>query len=269
MAEPYLEELRQCLPTPDPMVLALRLARSTLYQLSGIGPAVDMAKGIADRASTTWRNARADGRNVAVASYQVAGVLFYDAIGAMGIWRWWTGEDPVTLRQYSKWEARAEGARGLVQLALTALGGAEGLHAARAALAGRAAALAPRSGGRAWTWGYGKIGDRAAEGAYQAIRESTTDVAAISRYTKLKAGRLQKIKDYLFNNPQWTGADGEIAAAWHRLRTGRGTEVDKLLLKHETAEMWLQRVKGLSQEKAHRLARLKYDWQKIIEGTLD
>jgi hypothetical protein len=105
------------------------------------------------------------------------------------------------------------------------------------------AADSAATGGRAWTWGYGQIGDDIAEAAYKAIRESTTDVAAISRYTNLRSQRLQRIKDYLFKNPEWTGVDGEIAAAWHRLRTGRGTEVDKLLLKHETAEMWLRRVK--------------------------
>ncbi|GIW99632.1 MAG: hypothetical protein KatS3mg111_2965 [Pirellulaceae bacterium] len=42
-----------------------------------------------------------------------------------------------------------------------------------------------------------------------------------------------------------------------------------LLLKHETAEMWLRQVKGLSYEEAHRLANQKYNWQKIIEGALD
>ena len=125
------------------------------------------------------------------------------------------------------------------------------------------------SGGRTWAWGSGKIGDDAAVGAYKAIRESTTDVAAISRYTNLKPGRLEKIKDYLFNNKEWTGADGEIAASWHRLRTGRGNSTDMLLLKHETAEMWLRRVNGMSYQDAHRLANEKFNWQKIIEGTLD
>ncbi len=76
---------------------------------------------------------------------------------------------------------------------------------------------APTStGGRSWTWGYGKIGDDAAEGAYQAIRESTTDVAAISRYTGYKPDRLQRIKNYLFNNPEWTGViDSEANTSQH------------------------------------------------------
>jgi hypothetical protein len=140
---------------------------------------------------------------------------------------------------------------------------------AATSLADDAARLASRSGGRTWAWGFGKIADDAAAGAYEAIRESTTDVAAISRYTNLKPSRLEKIKDYLFNNKEWTDADGEIAAAWHRLRTGRGDATDMLLLKHETLEMWLRRVKGLSYQEAHRLANNRFNWQKIIEGTLD
>jgi len=82
------------------------------------------------------------------------------------------------------------------------------------------------TGGRTWTFGNGPIADDVAETAYQASREYTTDVAAISRYTKYEASRFQKIIDYLFNNKEWTGADGEIASALHQLRTGRGTDVD-------------------------------------------
>jgi hypothetical protein len=53
-----------------------------------------------------------------------------------------------------------------------------------------------RDGGIAW----GKLAEADAELAYQAIRKSTTDIEAIARYNNLKPERLQKIKDYLFNN---------------------------------------------------------------------
>jgi len=109
------------------------------------------------------------------------------------------------------------------------------------------------SGGR-WRWGYNAIPDTEAAAAYQAIRESTTDVAASARYTGYKPDRIRRIKDYLFNNPEWTAADAEIAAAWHRLRTGRGTNLDRLLLKHETAEMFLRQRYGLDYWEAHRRA---------------
>jgi hypothetical protein len=57
----------------------------------------------------------------------------------------------------------------------------------------------------------------------------------------------------------------EIAAAWHRLRTGHETDVDKLLLKHETAEMWMRQVKGADYWEAHRRANQHWNWGKAIE----
>ncbi len=120
-----------------------------------------------------------------------------------------------------------------------------------------------RTGGQ-WRWGYQKLANSDAAAAYQAIRESTTDVAAIGRYTGYNPTRLQRIKDYLFKNPEWTGADAEIAAAWHRLRTGRGTEVDRLLLKHETAEMFLRQRYGLDYLDAHRRANRNWNWERAI-----
>jgi hypothetical protein len=131
--------------------------------------------------------------------------------------------------------------------------------------AAEATAIARATSGGRWRWGYGAIREGEAEAAYQAIRESTTDVSAISRYTGYKADRIQGIKDYLFNNPEWTGADSDIAAAWHRLRTGRGTEVDRLLLKHETAEMWMRRARGADYWEAHRRANQHWNWQRAIE----
>ena len=130
----------------------------------------------------------------------------------------------------------------------------------------RGPTVATMSGGRKWRWGFGQIGDDAAEAAYQAIRESTTDVAAISRYARLKPGRIERIKTYLFNNPEWTGADGAIAGAWHRLRTGRGTPTDRLLLKHETAEMWYRKNVADSYRAAHQQANKKWNWERAIQN---
>ena len=36
-----------------------------------------------------------------------------------------------------------------------------------------------------------------------------------------------------------------------------------LLLKHETAEMWLRRVNGMSYQDAHRLANEKFNWKDV------
>jgi RHS repeat-associated protein len=116
---------------------------------------------------------------------------------------------------------------------------------------------------RVWTWGFRKIPEKHAETAYDAIRASKTDVSAISRYTKIAKSRIQKIKEHLFNNPKFE-ADEEIAAAWHRLRTSRHTANDILLLKHEIAEIWFMRFKGMSQAVAHRAANKKFNWQSTL-----
>lgn len=58
--------------------------------------------------------------------------------------------------------------------------------------------------------------------------------------------------------------DGNIAAAWHRLRTGRGTDVDKMLLKHETPEMWLRAYKLPDYMDAHRAASQRCDWENLL-----
>jgi len=126
--------------------------------------------------------------------------------------------------------------------------------------------LVLRSGGRfVWRWGRAAIPEAEAELAYEVIRESTTDVSAISRYTGYKADRIERIKEYLFRNPGWD-PDPEIAAAWHRLRTGAGTETDRLLLKHETAEMWVRENTDLvDYASSHEKANSHWNWQEAVE----
>lgn len=127
------------------------------------------------------------------------------------------------------------------------------------------------TGGRTvtkWRWGMGGIGDKDAQEAYAAIRSSTTDIDAIVRNQRLNARsaeRLARIKEYLFNNPKFD-ADPEIAAAWHRLRTGAGTEADMILLKHEAVEMYAQTKHGLTQAQAHARATELFDWASTING---
>ncbi len=125
------------------------------------------------------------------------------------------------------------------------------------------------SGGRTarWMWDLNAIPENQAEAAYESIRQSSTDVEAIARYQKYKASRIARIKDYLFRNPEWTDADPEIAAAWHRLRTGRGTATDLLLLKHETAEMWYRANVNNDYSPAHARANRHWNWQRAVEAT--
>ena len=130
------------------------------------------------------------------------------------------------------------------------------------------------SGGRSapvWTWGTSNIREAEVAEAYAVIANSTTDVAAIARYLNLNErsiSRLNQIKDYLFrgnNNIPGFRPDPAIATAWHRLRTGAGTASDRLLLKHEVAEIWLKKNNpGISHAEAHRRANARANWEETI-----
>jgi len=85
------------------------------------------------------------------------------------------------------------------------------------------------------------------------------DVLAIARHNNLKPARLQRIKEYLFGK-KWDFQDPQALAAWRRLSQGRGTGADMVLLKHETAEMYL-RSKGYSQFDAHNRVNDRYGWE--------
>ncbi len=125
--------------------------------------------------------------------------------------------------------------------------------------------LKKNSGGRSWWRWQRDVQEADAAEAYEAIRQSSTDVAAISRYTGFKRHRLERIKDYVFNSG--FDPDPEIANAWHRLRTGQKYDLDILLLKHETAEMYL-RGRGYDYSPAHRRANKHWNWQEEIEAIL-
>lgn len=59
------------------------------------------------------------------------GVFVYDFSGATGIWRWWEGEDPVTLQTYTGSQRLFHGVLGALQLTTLAFCGAGMLHAMR------------------------------------------------------------------------------------------------------------------------------------------
>lgn len=82
-----------------------------------------------------------------------------------------------------------------------------------------------------------KIPEKIPDELYEDIRNSKTDVANIAKHNNLKPERIQKIKDYVFNNPKFE-SDPNTAKAWMRLAEGKGTAHDKFLLKHETTELF-------------------------------
>lgn len=106
----------------------------------------------------------------------------------------------------------------------------------------------PQTGGSYYTG--------SADEAYEAIRQSTTDVETIARNTGIKPENIQKVKDHIFHEAHLLGRyvdvgvpaemrrfDSElgIANAWKRLEQGTFTEADRQLLRHEAAEAYLMR----------------------------
>jgi hypothetical protein len=113
----------------------------------------------------------------------------------------------------------------------------------------------------------------AAEAAYEAIRNSSTDVSHIAATTGCKRANIAKVKTHLFyaihllDRYEHLGipadrrkfdADMRIAEAWGRLESGRGTPADIRLLKHEIAEAWYMRGHGPSYAQAHAAAQRRY-----------
>ncbi len=112
-----------------------------------------------------------------------------------------------------------------------------------------------------------------ADEAYDAIRESTTDVQSIAENTGFREENIQNIKDHLYNNehlldryvdygiPATMGrfdSDISIAESWSRLENGTFTNEDIQLLKHETAEAWYMQKYGPSYSAAHEAAQMRF-----------
>jgi hypothetical protein len=101
---------------------------------------------------------------------------------------------------------------------------------------------------------------RAAAKAYDAIRNSTDDVARIARNTGRTEAEIRQIKNHIFHEQHRLSrgvrrfdADPQIAAAWQRLQTGVRNADDLALLEHELAESMLMKA-GMSQQAAHAAA---------------
>lgn len=97
-----------------------------------------------------------------------------------------------------------------------------------------------------------------AEAAYVTIRESTTDVAAISRSTGLPESQVSRIKDHLFYKEHQLDAglarfdaDPGIVNAWSRLERGDHVASDLDLLRHEIFESRFEGIFGTNYRTAH------------------
>ena len=117
------------------------------------------------------------------------------------------------------------------------------------------------------------LSEGSADAAYDAIRASTTDVAAIAENTGFKEVNIQNVKDHLFYNehildryvdmgyPAEIGrfhSNPDIADAWMRLQDGTHTAQDIQLLKHEAAEAWYMKNVAPGYNAAHEAAQARY-----------
>ena len=120
-----------------------------------------------------------------------------------------------------------------------------------------------------------------ADQAYEAIRSSKNDIAAISKNTGIKEENIRKVKEHLFHNEHLLDryveygipaemkvfdSDIAIADAWKRLELGAHTQYDIQLLRHEAAEAWFMKAHGPSYTNAHNAADKKFpahDWEKV------
>jgi RHS repeat-associated protein len=98
----------------------------------------------------------------------------------------------------------------------------------------------------------------AAEIIYEAIRQSTDDIAAIAKNTGMKQSQIARIKDHIFNKSHILDdgvrrfdADPEIVNAWKRLENGSHTQKDIQLLKHELFESRFEGIFKTDYRKAH------------------
>lgn len=111
---------------------------------------------------------------------------------------------------------------------------------------------------------------RYAKEKYESIRKQSNDVLYISRNTNFTYEQVSLIKGHIFYNrhvlnrkyPDRFDASYEMAQSWERLssKTGKGIQPhDVLLLHHELLEMGYI-AKGYSQQEAHELANMKYNY---------
>lgn len=106
---------------------------------------------------------------------------------------------------------------------------------------------------------------------YQEIREMSTDIQRIAKFTGIDEKIIAEIKNYVFMeyHELETGYRRfdhcfSMAVSWQRLLLGRGLSHNITLLKHEYEELNLVK-QGLTCSQAHELAQKKYDYNKEVK----
>lgn len=106
---------------------------------------------------------------------------------------------------------------------------------------------------------------------YQEIREMSTDIQRIAKFTGIDEKIIAEIKNYVFMeyHELETGYRRfdpcfSMVVSWQRLLLGKGLSHDITLLKHEYEELNLVK-QGLTCSQVHELAQKKYDYNKEVK----
>lgn len=118
--------------------------------------------------------------------------------------------------------------------------------------------------------------DEHAKRYYESVRKMSSDVKRISENTGYSEDLIHSIKDFVFNEKHDLGdridyfdPDYKMAQSWQRLIDGKNIMPhDLTLLRHEEMERNLMK-QGFSQEEAHRLTSVKYNYDKEAQEYYD
>lgn len=121
-----------------------------------------------------------------------------------------------------------------------------------------------------------KRADEHAKRYYASVRKMKTDVSKISKNTGFSEELIESIKNFIFMEKHDLGdrvdyfdPDYKMAESWQRLIDGKNIQHhDLTLLKHEKMERELM-LQGYTQDEAHRITSMKYNYGKEAEEYYD
>lgn len=103
---------------------------------------------------------------------------------------------------------------------------------------------------------------------YDEILQLTEDVLTIARRYNLNMEAVQRAKDYAFGSGVSRHQflpDEDMAAAWNRMASGQGIDIDEVFLNHEVFESNLVIHQGMTVDDAHTLAQAQYPWSELLK----
>jgi hypothetical protein len=104
--------------------------------------------------------------------------------------------------------------------------------------------------------------------AYDEILQLTEDIFTISRRYNLNIEAVQRAKDYAFGSGVSRHQflpDEDMAAAWNRMASGQGIDIDEVFLNHEVFESNLVVHQSMTVDDAHTLAQAQYPWSELLK----